>query len=146
MSVLLLVIGDGPQRQELEREAVTQGVAARVRFLGHRNDARDWLPACDVYVNSSISEGISLTILEAMAARIPVVATRVGGTPEVVDAASGTLVPSRNPQALAEAIGRLGRDAELRRAMGIAARRRVEERFTLERMIADYRRVYERLA
>jgi L-malate glycosyltransferase len=143
--VLLAIIGDGPERDRLMDEASDARVTDRVRFLGHRNDARAWLPGCDIYANSSISEGVSLTILEAMAAGLPVVATGVGGTPEVVDSASGTLVPSRDPQALADALAALYRDDSLRRAMGRAARGRVEERFTLVRMVQEYQAVYERL-
>lgn len=144
--ILLLVIGDGPEREKLTQEAATSGVAARVRFLGHRDDAREWLPASDIYVNSSISEGVSLTILEAMAAALPVIATGVGGTPEVLDEVSGTLVPSRNPLALAAALSALAGDSGRRQAMGDAARRRVEAHFTVDRMVAEYRQVYERLA
>ena len=80
--MILLVIGDGSERARLEASAREVGAGSSVRFLGHREDARDLLSACDVYANSSISEGISLTILEAMAAGLPVVATRAGGTPD----------------------------------------------------------------
>jgi glycosyltransferase involved in cell wall biosynthesis len=144
--MLLLIIGDGPEREALIREATRAGVTDRVRFLGHRDDAREWLPASDVYVNSSISEGVSLTILEAMAAGIPVIATGVGGTPEVVDKASGTLFTSRNPRALAAALAALAGDPGRRHAMGAAARRRVEAHFAVDRMVTEYRQVYERLA
>ncbi|HUK37419.1 MAG TPA: glycosyltransferase [Vicinamibacterales bacterium] len=149
--VTLLVIGDGPERERLEAAAQSWGgpadswggpFRAAVRFLGHRDDARDLLAACDVYANSSISEGISLTILEAMAAGLPVIATHVGGTPEIVDASCGRLVPSRDPESLATTIDQLAGDADLRAALGRAARARVERRFTLDRMIAEYRDAY----
>ncbi len=107
-------------------------------FIGFRDDARDWLAGCDAYANSSISEGVSLTILEAMAAGLPVVATRVGGTPEVVDGACGRLVPARDPLALARALAELAVAPDLRRTLGLAARRRVESRFTIARMVEDY--------
>jgi glycosyltransferase involved in cell wall biosynthesis len=144
--VLLVVIGDGPERATLEGAARAVGVEERVRFLGHRNDARDWLAACDVYVNCSISEGVSLTILEAMAAKLPIVATRVGGTPEVVDDSSGELIPARNAAALEGALTRLSEDRQRRLILGAGARQRVESRFTLDRMIQEYRDVYERLS
>ena len=99
------------------------GIADRVRFLGHRDDARRWLAGCDVYANSSISEGVSLTILEAMAAGLPVVATAVGGTPEVVTEDCGVLVPSRHPEALADAIYELGESAGRRRSWAPPAAR-----------------------
>jgi glycosyltransferase involved in cell wall biosynthesis len=141
----LLVIGDGPERQALETIARESAVPAATRFLGHRDDAREWLAACDVYANSSVSEGVSLTILEAMAAGLPVVATAVGGTPEVVDESCGRLVPPRSARAMADAIMALAESPALRRDLGRAARARVEDRFTIDRMVADYRAVYERL-
>ncbi len=103
----LLVVGDGPERSSLEALAAELHIRDRVLFLGHRDDAREVLAGCDAYVNSSISEGVSLTILEAMAAGLPVVATRVGGTPEVVTPETGVLVPARDPGALARALDRL---------------------------------------
>ena len=145
-SAIVLVIGDGSERESLVRESVAAGVADRVRFLGHRDDAREWLAGCDVYVNSSISEGVSLTILEAMAAGLPVVATRVGGTPEVVDAASGKLVAPRDPESLALALSELQKDPMARMQLGASARGRVERQFTLNRMVSEYREVYERLS
>lgn len=138
----LLVIGDGSERGQIEAAARDAGVASFVRFLGHRDDARELLAGCDVYANSSISEGISLTILEAMAAGLPVVATRVGGTPEIVDTSCGRLVPSRDPASLATTLSELAGDAALRCVLGRAARARVEQHFTLDRMIAEYRDAY----
>jgi glycosyltransferase involved in cell wall biosynthesis len=143
---LLLVIGDGSEMPALQQEARAAGIADRVRFLGHRNDARRWLAGCDLSANSSITEGVSLTILEAMAAGLPVVATRVGGTPEVVDTASGILVPPRDVDNLAVVLSDLRAEQSRRRAFGCAARRRVEQHFTMERMVSEYRQVYERLA
>jgi glycosyltransferase involved in cell wall biosynthesis len=140
--MILLVIGDGSERARLEASAREVGAGSSVRFLGHREDARDLLAACDLYANSSISEGISLTILEAMAAGLPVVATRVGGTPEIVDATCGRLVPSRDPDALAGALAALAADDTLRQTLGRLARARVEEHFTLDRMVREYRDVY----
>ena len=143
---VLVIIGDGTERSALEATAREAGVEARVRFLGQRNDARDWLAGCDVYANSSISEGVSLTILEAMAAALPVVVTSVGGTPEVVDQSSGVLVPPRAPRALAEAFSQFHRDPALRTRMGKAALQRVQQSFTLDRMVREYRDVYLRIA
>jgi glycosyltransferase involved in cell wall biosynthesis len=143
LDILVVVVGDGPERATLERVAADAGLEDRIRFLGQRDDARDWLAGCDAYVNSSISEGISLTILEAMAAALPVIATRVGGTPEIVDESCGRLVPARDVAALAAALGELASDADARRRLGEVARRRVETRFTIERMVAEYRNVYE---
>jgi glycosyltransferase involved in cell wall biosynthesis len=140
-AVRLVIVGDGPEREPLERLARDHG-AARVDFLGHRDDARQWLAGCDAYANSSISEGVSLTILEAMAAGLAVVATRVGGTPEVVNASCGRLVDPRNAAMMAEALVELAERADVRGALGRAARQRVETHFTLDRMVREYRDVY----
>ncbi len=96
-------------------------------------------------MNCSITEGVSLTILEAMAAGLPVIATAVGGTPEIVEPAWGRLVPARDPQALAEAIDALATAPAVRASLGADARRAAESRFRLDRMIAEYRAVYERI-
>ncbi len=141
-NITLAIIGDGPERQALEAAAAIHDAAA-VRFLGHRDDAREWLGAADVFVNSSVSEGISLTILEGMAASLPVVATRVGGTPEVVDETCGILVPARDAAALAVAIEQLAGDDVRRQQLGRAGRSRVARHFTMDRMLDDYARVYE---
>jgi len=142
--VHIVVIGDGPERAALHAQAADLGLAGDVTWLGHRDDARDWLPGCDVFVNCSTSEGVSLTILEAMAAALPVIATRVGGTPEVVTDGCGVLVPARAPSAIADALMQLAGDATRREAIGAAARRRVVDHFSLDRMVEDYRRIYMR--
>lgn len=144
-SATLVLIGDGEERDALTAIARDTGMSERVRFLGHRDDARTWLSGFDVYVNSSISEGISLTILEAMAAGLPVVATRVGGTPEIVNETCGTLVPPREPAAIADALLQLADRPDRRSDLGSAARHRVEDVFALDRMVADYRDVYRQL-
>lgn len=141
-SVKLVVVGDGDERGRLEARAKELNVQGHVKFLGKRDDAREWLWACDAYVNSSISEGVSLTILEAMAAGLPVVATRVGGTPEVVSTDTGILVPARDPSAIAGALSPLVQEPALRRALGQAARERLESRFTIDRMVREYADVY----
>jgi glycosyltransferase involved in cell wall biosynthesis len=142
----LVIIGDGPERAHLEAAAAERGLERAVHFLGYRSDAREWLAGCDVYVNSSVSEGVSLTILEAMTAGLPVIATSVGGTPEILDSTCGMLVPPRDPQAIADALLQLAREPQRRVQLGRAARRRVEERFTLDRMIQQYSDVYRMVA
>ena len=143
---LLAIAGDGPERAHLDAVVAEAGAADAVRWIGYTPEARRLLGGCDVYVNTSVSEGISLTILEAMAAGIPVVATRVGGTPEVVEAGrTGLLVPARSAGAVAEAIVQLGHDPERREVMGHAGRERVERAFSIDRMVEDYAREYVRL-
>ena len=140
---LLLMIGDGPLRAEMEEEASRSGAGDRIRFLGLRSDVPQVLPCLDIYSLPSISEGLSISILEAMAASLPIVATRVGGNSEAVEEGStGLLVPSRSREALAASLETLVVDSERRRRMGDAGRRRALERFTVDRMISDYEGVY----
>jgi L-malate glycosyltransferase len=146
LNARLVIVGDGAERDALMRLASELALNERVVFLGQRDDAREWLAGFDIYVNSSVSEGISLTILEAMAAGLPVIATAVGGTPEVVDRTCGRLVPARTTEALSRSIVELGRATALRHSLGVAGRRRVETTFTLDRMVGQYLDVYQRVA
>jgi glycosyltransferase involved in cell wall biosynthesis len=142
-SIQLWILGDGPERESLERSAREGVRAGSVRFFGHRQDARNLLPALDVYVNSSTYEGVSLSIVEAMAAGRPIVATRTGGNPEVVsDAVTGILVPARDANALAASIESLVRDRDQAERLGAAGRKRAEEMFDFDRMIEYYLRAY----
>lgn len=139
----LAILGEGPERASLEREIAARRLGAAVRLFGHRGDVRELLPGFDVYVNSSTYEGVSLTILEAMAAALPVVATAVGGNPEVVeDGRTGLLVPARDDARLADALGALLADPARRRSLGEAGRTRAEERFAFERMMSMYLEAY----
>jgi L-malate glycosyltransferase len=141
----LVIVGDGPDRGAVEQLARDAGVSDRVLITGVRGDARELLHAADVYVNSSITEGISLTILEAMAARLPVVATRVGGTPEIVaDETCGLLVDRGDAVSIATAIRQLAGAPARRLAIGNAARARVCAKFGLDRMVETYAEAYER--
>lgn len=140
--MVLVVVGDGPERAELEDRA-----GPGVRFLGERMDVPEILRALDLFVLPSFSEGISLTLLEGMATALPVVATRVGGNPEIVEeGVTGTLVPSGDETALAGAIAAYRRDPERRRRHGEAGRRRVKERFNLAGMVSAYEAVYRAAA
>ena len=139
----LVMVGDGPQLETLVQLAEEYQMASRVHFLGARKDVPEILRAFDVFVLSSESEGMSNTILEAMASARPVVATAVGGNPElVVDGETGLLVPPHDPSAMAAAITKLLRDTEWCRQMGWLGRRRVEEKFSLEVMVQNYANVY----
>lgn len=137
------LVGDGERRAELEALHAELGLGDRVRFLGFRDDIQRILAESDLFVLSSLSEGISITLLEAMAAGLPVVATRVGGNPEVVvDGVTGRLVPERNPEALAAAVLDLVRGPEAARRMGAAGRRRVEDEFDLRCVARRYEDLY----
>jgi sugar transferase (PEP-CTERM/EpsH1 system associated) len=138
-----VIAGDGPLRGELEAQAAALGIQSRVRFLGHVPAVERVYGSLDIFALSSKSEGLSNTILEAMASRLAVVATRVGGADELVeDGANGVLVPPQDPAALADAIGWLIRDADLRQSMAVEGRRRALTRFTLDRMIRNYGNLY----
>jgi glycosyltransferase involved in cell wall biosynthesis len=140
----LVVIGDGPERRALGDHAEALGIGHRVSWLGYREDARALATGFDVYGNSSASEGISLTILEAMAAERPVVATRVGGTPEVVVHGTTGLLVERHAAALEEALLALSRDPARADSMGREGRLRVKTHFSLETMVGRYERLYRR--
>jgi glycosyltransferase involved in cell wall biosynthesis len=137
------IAGDGPCRAELHRLAADLGLGERVRFLGELSDVPALLAGASLFVLPSRTEGISLTILEAMAHGLPVVATNVGGNPEVVlDGNTGLLVPPCDPQALARGIARLWGNADDSQLMGRAARRRVETHFDIRKMVASYETLY----
>lgn len=139
----LALVGRGDFREELERQAAALGVARAVVFTGHRDDIRDMLACFDMIVIPSRAEGLSLGLIEAMTAARPIVATAVGGNPQALtDGESGLLVPPEDPEALAAAIIRLLRDPDLARTLGENARRRAEERFTITRMVEQYRALY----
>ncbi len=137
------IAGEGPLRRALEEEHRALGLGTVVRFLGFRDDVNDLLRAADLFVVSSYLEGMGTATLDAMAAGLPVVATRVGGIPEIVeDGVSGILVPPRDPGALAAAMVRLSNDADLRARLGEAGRVRVRE-FSADRTEERTRALYD---
>lgn len=134
--VFTVLAGDGPLRQALEQQAVHLGIAGTTRFLGFRRDVQCVFDALDVFVLPSLSETFGYALAEAMASELPVVATTVGGVPEViVPDETGLLVPPRDPAALAAALWPLLESAELRRRMGHAGRERVVRHFNEQNMI-----------
>lgn len=142
----LLFVGDGPQKAEVEALLLELGLGERARLLGARSDVRGFLDAIDVFCLPSQTEGTSISLLEAMACALPVVATAVGGTPEVVDrGAAAVLVPPGDPGALADALlGVLG-DPARARALGERARARVDARFSMRTMAGAYGDLYEEI-
>ena len=142
----LVIVGDGPCRNELRNEASRLGIGEQVDFLGARSDIPTQLSTFDIFTLSSITEGISMTILEAMACEIPIVATDVGGNREIVNPPEcGLIVPPRDPQALAEAYLELLRDPPRRLQMGRAARVRVIAQFSLNSMVQQYENLYSEI-
>jgi glycosyltransferase involved in cell wall biosynthesis len=138
----LLLAGDGEQRHETERLAYTLGVSGRVRFLGVCSDIPRVLAAADAFVLPSVYEGNPLSIMEAMAAGKPVVATAVGCVPELVSDRTGRLIPPGDPDALEAALHELANDLPLSRAKGAAAARVARERFDDVTMARAYERLY----
>jgi glycosyltransferase involved in cell wall biosynthesis len=145
-SVCLLLAGEGPEREAIRAQVERLGLTNQVRFLGLRQDVPRLLAAADLFLLTSISEGIPLTLIEAMAAGLPVVSTRVGGTGEVViDGETGLLTPPRDDAALAEAVLRLAQMPGLRRRMGQCGAERARSLFSEERMADQYFELYEEM-
>jgi len=153
----LLLVGDGPEREELQRAATevtrlrreamarqAEGAEALdVRFAGMRSNVEKWLRKMDIFCLSSVTEGTSMTLLEAGASGLPSVVTDVGGNREIVaDGESGFVVPPGDEEAFAEALAKLVADAELRVRFGRAARERVLARYSMESMVDRYIQVY----
>jgi len=140
---LLLIVGDAPCRREIETSVASLGLEGRVRLLGEREDVPRVLAGLDVFVLSSLGEGISNTILEALATGLPVVATRVGGNPELV--VDRSTRPPRSSEALAAALKHCLDEPALAARHGRAGRARAETQFSLDRMVAAYGALYARL-
>lgn len=145
-TVRALIVGDGPERADVEAEARRLGVEEDVVVLGNRGDVAELLAAADAFVLPSTSEAMPMSVLEAMAAGLPVVASAVGGVPELVlDGETGLLVEPARPDALAAAIGRLAADPAARRRMGDAGRRRAEDEFAVDDCRAAHVALYRSL-
>jgi glycosyltransferase involved in cell wall biosynthesis len=142
----LCLVGDGPDRDQVERRAHELGVMKETLFLGYQEQVSSFFSAFDVFILPSANEGTPVTAIEALAAGKPVVATRVGGIPDVVrDGEDGFLVAPGDVEALAERLAQLATDPQLRERMGEAARARVRERYSVERLVDDVDRLYRSL-
>lgn len=142
-SARLLIVGDGPLRQQLERMVEELGLEGSVLFTGFRRDLARLYASCDLLVIPSVQEGLGMATLQAMAAGRPVVATSVGALSEaVVTGLTGLLVPPADPQALAEAILQLLEEPDLRERMGKQARAFAAQYFPVEAMVRGYERLY----
>jgi len=142
---MFFIIGDGPERSKLEQQAVSLNLRDNIIFTGPRVDTESFLSAADVFVLLSVwEEAFSFSLLEAMASGCPIVATRIGAIPEsVVDGLTGILVPPRDAEGAADAILKLLNDNTLRLGMGGAARKRVEDHFSLEHWVNQTIKLYE---
>ena len=147
LDLRLLIVGEGKERPVLEAYlAGHPRLSARTWLVGNVRDVENWLNAFDVFVLPSLSEGMSNTLLEAMAVGLPAIATAVGGNTEVIENShSGLLVEPQKPEKISELLMRLGADLALRCAIGKAARNRAEERFSLRSMVMRYEDLYRGL-
>ncbi|RJG27554.1 TIGR03088 family PEP-CTERM/XrtA system glycosyltransferase [Massilia cavernae] len=142
----LAIVGAGPLLEAVRAQAAQAGIADLVWLPGARTDVADILRGFDIFVLSSIAEGTPGSALEAMASSLPVVGTRVGGIPEVVDdGVTGTVVPPSDPQALAAAIARYAASPELAREHGRAGRERLQRHYNMTAMVAAYQSLYDTL-
>ena len=142
----LCMVGDGPDRKRVEERARALGIARACLYLGYQEDVAPWYAAFDAVVLASVNEGTPVSVIEALAAARPVVATRVGGVPDVVrDGVDGFLVASGDVEALAERLHRLAGDRALREQMGAAGRARVLPRYAVSRLVDDVDRLYRSL-
>ena len=140
-----VLVGDGPLRADIERQAAELGLGERVIFMGDRRDIPAMLASTDVAVLTSDSEGLSNVILEAMAAGVPVVAYAVGGNPELVNDQRGSLIPAGKEGEFAAAIVRLLSNTNLRLEQGQKARQFAENNFSLSRVVRQYQELYAEL-
>jgi sugar transferase (PEP-CTERM/EpsH1 system associated) len=142
----LVMVGDGPLRHESLAILQAAGLAELAWMPGERNDMPEIMRGLDCFVLPSLGEGISNTILEAMASGLPIIATAVGGNVELVDERlNGRLIPAANPAALADAIMELAGHPESARTMGQQSRRLVEERYSMAAMVSSYQQLYDHL-
>ncbi|MCA1826980.1 MAG: glycosyltransferase [Myxococcales bacterium] len=143
--VKFVCAGEGPEREYLTKRIAELGLTDRVMLVGHRLDVPALLTHAQIACLCSSAEGLSNALMEAMAARLPIVATRVGGNPELVGKDNGLLVPYGDAGALAAALSRLLSRPEEARAMGVRGRKRVEEELSLERMADGHGALYRRV-
>jgi glycosyltransferase involved in cell wall biosynthesis len=140
------MVGDGPLRAQVSQILDQAGIGGMAWLAGGRDDVPRIMRGLDLFVLPSLAEGISNTILEAMASGLPVVATAVGGNPELLEEGrTGSLVPPGDPQAMAEAMLRYYADAQECRRQGREARASAEQRFSMASMVDGYLAVYDRM-
>lgn len=142
----LMLVGDGPERHDVERLVSELGLREKVLMTGYRSDIPYLLNCSDVAVLCSETESAPLTLLEALSSGLPVVATKVGGIPEIIeDGRNGFLVPVKNPEEIAEKLLLLNADKELRLRLGSEARRTVLRKYTSEKIVGEYQKVYDKV-
>jgi glycosyltransferase involved in cell wall biosynthesis len=144
--VRLMLVGDGSMKSAIENRISEAGIGPLVWMTGSRNDVSELMAALDVFVLPSKAEGISNTILEAMATGLPVIATEVGGNSQLVlDGETGFIIPSEKPSLLAEKLYEYINKPELLESHAKAGRLRAEQQFSLQHMVNQYQTVYDEL-
>lgn len=142
----LVIVGDGPQRHNLERLAQKLGLSKRSFFTGYREDAKDIISAMDIFVLPSLTEGTPMALLEAMAQAKPVIATNVGGIPALIENnKTGILIPAKNIQAIATALKNLLPEGTLRQKLGLAALNLIKDGYSITAMVQKYADLYKRI-
>ena len=142
-NIQLLLVGDGSERKTLESQAEREGLSSYIKFIGLRRDIPEILSCADVFLLSSLNEGFGLVLVEAMAMSLPIVATRVGGIPEVVeDGKTGILVAPGNPQAMADAVERIYHNRQWGRELGWAGYEKARNTFDVRVVAEKYEQLY----
>jgi glycosyltransferase involved in cell wall biosynthesis len=145
-NIYLLIVGDGPERANLKSLAKELGLSSYVLFTGFKEDVHRYLKIFDIFLLTSFFEGMAITILEAMASNLPCIVTDSGGPQEIVkDGETGFIIPCDDEIALSEKIDLLFNDANLKKRMGEAGRKRFEEKFTMEKMFQSYKTIYKKV-
>ena len=145
--VKLVIIGDGPQKQELKELAEKHRVGERVVFAGFQSDVEAWIPAMDAFILPSLTEGTPMALLEAMAYGLPSIASAVGGVPDIIDSGvNGILVSPGRPDELKDALLRIIEDAPLRKKLSAAARKRIRADYDVKDWARKIEAEYDKLA
>jgi len=146
LNIKLVIVGDGSLKEQMIKKSQLLSIDKNVIFLGERHDVPELLATFNLFVLSSTTEGISLTLLEAMAAGLPVIATKVGGNPEIVmDKQTGLIVPPRDPISMAKAISHIIDNPYIWKQMGMKGKERVSNVFSVKTMVNEYQKVYEKI-
>jgi len=141
----LVIVGDGPERSKLLETIREKGLTTRVIFTGFQHDIRPYLAIFDIFLTTPLYEGLGLVLLEAMMAGVPVVASRVGGIPEVIEhGTTGFLVETRDPHDYVRSMSAILNNEAMRKMMIEQARQRVRRTFSLQQMVAEYQKLYEK--
>lgn len=143
-TVRLLIVGDGPLREELEQLVRDKGLGSNIIFTGFQENSEDWFPSFDLFVLPSLTEGTPMVLLEAMAIGIPVIASQVGGIPNIINnEENGILVPSKNSKALSQAILKVYQSQRLRKILSLNAKKTIKKKYNIKNWIKKIEDIYQ---